>query len=94
MAGKIDLAEKHYREAVDHLQAALRFDPSLVAAHETLRATYLAMGEKEKSAAESKEIVRLKQLEAAKGASEAPPAISAPLFTVRLPGSRDAATDR
>jgi tetratricopeptide (TPR) repeat protein len=94
MAGKIDLAEKHYREAVEHLQAALRFDPSLVAAHETLRATYLAMGEKEKSAAESKEIVRLKQLEAAKGASEAPPAISAPLFTVRLPRSREVTTDR
>lgn len=93
MAGKIDLAEKHYGEAVDHLQAAVRFDPGLVAAHETLRATYLAMGDREKSVAESKEIVRLKQLEAAKGANQAPPAISAPLFTVRLPGSREAATD-
>lgn len=92
MAGKINLAEKHYAEAVDHLQAALRFDPSLVKAHEALRATYVAMGEKEKSAAESKEIVRLKQLEAAKGASQAPPAISAPLFTVRLPGRREVTT--
>src|SRR5690348_1292843 len=93
MAGKIDLAEKHYGEAVDHLQAAVGLDPGLVAAHETLRATYLAMGDREKSVAESKEIVRLKQLEAAKGANQAPPAISAPLFTVRLPGSREAATD-
>lgn len=93
MAGKIDLAEKRYSEAVEHLQAAARFDPSLVAAHETLRATYLAMGEKEKSVAESREIVRLKQLEAAKGASQGPPAISAPLFTVRLPGSREVTTD-
>ena len=94
MAGKIDLAEKRYAEAVEHLQRAVRVDPSLVAAHETLRAAYLAMGEKEKSVAESKEIVRLKQSETAKGSNQAPPAISAPLFTVRLPGSRDAATDR
>ncbi|TAM81910.1 MAG: tetratricopeptide repeat protein [Acidobacteria bacterium] len=92
-AGKIDLAEKRYGEAVDHLQAAVRLDSSLVAAHETLRATYLAMGEKDKSMAESKEIVRLKQLDAAKGTSQGPPAISAPLFTVRLPPSREAATD-
>jgi tetratricopeptide (TPR) repeat protein len=93
LAGKINLAEKQYGEAVDHLQAAVRFDPGLVEAHETLRATYLAMGEKDKSIAESKEIVRLKQMEAAKGAHQGPPAISAPLFTVRLPASREVATD-
>jgi tetratricopeptide (TPR) repeat protein len=93
LAGKIDLAEKLYGQAVDHLQAAVRFDPSLVAAHETLRATYLAMGERDKSIAESKEIVRLKQKEAAAGASHGPPAISAPLFTVRPPSSREVATD-
>ena len=93
LAGKIELAGKHYEEAVNHLQAAVRFDPSLVEPHETLRATYLAMGEKDKSMAESKEIVRLKQIDAAKGPNQGLPAVSAPLFTVRLPASREVAKD-
>ena len=94
LAGKVSLAEKHYEESVDHLQTAARLDPGLVEAHETLRATYLAMGERVKSLAESKEIVRLKQMEAAKKPPQGEvPAISAPLFTVRLPVNRGVATD-
>jgi tetratricopeptide (TPR) repeat protein len=91
LAGKIDLAQKHYQQALDHLQAAARADPGLVEAHETLRATYLAMGERDKSMAESKEVVRLKQKEAASGTQHGPPAISQPLFTVRPPAGRQVA---
>ncbi|HET7213514.1 MAG TPA: tetratricopeptide repeat protein [Terriglobia bacterium] len=93
LAGKVSLAEKNYVKAIDYLQAAARLDPGLVEAHETLRAAYLAMGERDKSAAESKEIVRLKQTEAAKKPQQGVPAISAPLFTVRLPASRNVTTD-
>lgn len=94
LAGKISLAEKHYEEALDHSQTAARLDPDLVGPHETLRATYLAMGERDKSLAESKEIVRLKQMQqAAKKRHQGVPAISAPLFTVGLPVSHGVATD-
>lgn len=93
LAGKIDLAEKHYAQAVEHLQTAAHLDPGLVEAHETLRAAYLAMGEREKSVAESKVIIRLKQKESVAGSSHEPPAISAPLFTVRPPASPEVATD-
>ncbi len=94
LAGKVSLAQKDYAKALDHLQTAARLDPSLVEAHETLRATYLAMGERDKSLAESKEIVRLKQMEAAKKPRQGEvPAISAPLFKVSPPASGEMASD-
>lgn len=93
LAGKVSLAEKNYVKAIDYLQAAARLDPGLVEAHETLRAAYLAMGERDKSVAESKEIVRLKQTAAARKPEQGVPAISAPLFTVQTPAGRDVGTD-
>jgi tetratricopeptide (TPR) repeat protein len=94
LAGKVSLAQKDYAAALGHLQTAARLDPGLVEVHATLRATYLAMGERDKSVAEAKEIVRLKKVEAAKKPQQGVPAISAPLFSVQLPVSRNAAADR
>jgi tetratricopeptide (TPR) repeat protein len=61
LAGKIDFLQKDYPSALDHLNAALRMWPEMSEAHQTLAGVYKAMGDKEKSIAELKEILRIKQ---------------------------------
>jgi tetratricopeptide (TPR) repeat protein len=61
LAGRIDYERKEYPAALEHLQVALRLWPEMVEAHQNLAGVYRAMGEKEKSIAELKEIVRIKQ---------------------------------
>lgn len=84
LAGKIAYTRKDYTAALEHLAAALRLWPEMIEAHQTLSATYRALGEREKSAAELKEIVRIKQ--ANPTADQAPPfPVGDLLFTVRPP---------
>lgn len=71
LAGKIAYSRKDYKAAQEHLQTALRLWPDMVEARQTLSAVYKAMGDKEKSIAELKEIVRIKQ--ANPTADQAPP---------------------
>ncbi|HXX21574.1 MAG TPA: tetratricopeptide repeat protein [Terriglobia bacterium] len=61
LAGKIAYRQKAYPVALEHLTAALRLWPDMIEAHETLAGVYRAMGERDKSAAVLKEIVRIKQ---------------------------------
>ncbi|MBZ5561443.1 MAG: tetratricopeptide repeat protein [Acidobacteriia bacterium] len=61
LAGKIAYMRKDYSTALEHLQAALRLWPDMVEARQTLSGVYKALGDKEKSIAELKEIVRIKQ---------------------------------
>jgi len=61
LAGKIAYRQKAYPVALEHLTAALRLWPEMIEAHETLAGVYRALGEKEKSVAALKEIVRIKQ---------------------------------
>jgi len=84
LAGKIDYLRKDYAAALEHLNAALRLWPDMVEAHQTLAGVYRALGEKEKSIAELKEIVRIKQENPT--ADQLPPLpVSDLLFTVRPP---------
>ncbi len=87
LAGKIAYARKDYTAALDHLSAAIRLWPDMVEARQALSATYRALGEKEKSISELKEIVRIKQ--ANRTADQAPPfPVGNLLFTVRPPNYR------
>jgi tetratricopeptide (TPR) repeat protein len=61
LAGRIAYQRKEYPTAIEHLQAALRLWPDMVEAHQSLAGVYRAMGEKEKSVAELKDILRIKQ---------------------------------
>jgi tetratricopeptide (TPR) repeat protein len=61
LAGKIAYLGKDYPAALEHLHAALEIWPDMVEAHARLSATYRAMGDKDKSLAELKEVSRLKQ---------------------------------
>jgi len=84
LAGKIAYARKDYKAALEHLTAALRLWPDMVEAHQTLSATYRALGDREKSIAELKEIVRIKQENPT--ADQSPPfPTGSLLFTVRPP---------
>lgn len=60
-AGKIDYALKDYPSALTHLTEAIRLWPDMVEAHQALSGTYRALGKKEESVAELKEVLRLKQ---------------------------------
>ena len=72
--------------ALEHRQAALRLWPDWVEARQTLRGVYKALGDKEKSIAELKEIVRIKQ--ANPTADQTPPSPAENLlFTVSPPTS-------
>lgn len=81
LAGKIALARKEYRAAVEHLSAAIRLQPELVQAHYALSACYRALGEKSKAAAELAEIqaIRLRNPQADQELSP----MRALLFSVR-----------
>jgi tetratricopeptide (TPR) repeat protein len=84
LAGKIDFLRKDYPSALNHLNAALRLWPEMIEAHQTLAGVYKAMGDKEKSIAELKEILRIKQENPT--ADQMPPfPMSGLLFTVRPP---------
>jgi tetratricopeptide (TPR) repeat protein len=84
LAGKIDYLRKDYPAAVEHLNAALRLWPEMTEAHETLAGVYRAMGDKEKSVAELKEILRVK--EANPTADQTPPfPMEKLLFSVQAP---------
>lgn len=84
LAGRIDYLRKEYPAALEHLNAALRLWPDMVEAHQTLAGVYRALGEREKSAAELKEIVRIKQ--ANPTADQTPPFPAGDLlFSVRPP---------
>lgn len=84
LAGKIAYMRKDYTAALGHLNAALRLWPDMVEAHLTLSATYRALGEIDQSAAELKEVLRIKQQN--RSASETPPfSLRNLLFSVRPP---------
>ncbi len=61
LAGKIAFLRKDYASALTYLHEALRLWPDMIEARQTLAGVYRAMGEREKSAEELKEIVRIKQ---------------------------------
>jgi len=84
LAGKIHYERKEYPAALENLNAALRLWPDMIEAHQSLAGVYRAMGEKEKSIAELKDILRIKQENPT--ADQAPPLPAADLlFTVQPP---------
>ncbi len=84
LAGKIAFLRKDYPSALNHLNEALRLWPDMIEAHQTLAGVYRAMGEKEKSIAELKEILRIKQADPT--ADQTPPFPTGDLlFSVRPP---------
>ena len=88
--GQILLDEGDYKAAVRELLAAVRLQPALYLAHGLLRTAYLKMGESDKAAEESNQMMRL-----TKRSSEPDQATSSMerlLFTVRPP-SANAATE-
>jgi tetratricopeptide (TPR) repeat protein len=90
LAGKIALGEKRYPAALDYLTAAVRLDPDLSEAHESMSAAYRAIGEKEKAIAELKEVLRIKQKYGGTiQGSPAPAAITNLLFRVRPPAQEE-----
>jgi len=88
LAGQIFLDEGNYQAAVQDLLAAVRLQPALYLAHGLLRTAYLKLGESDKAAEESNQMMRLTN-----GSSEPDQATSSMqrlLFTVRLPGAKAA----
>ena len=84
LAGRVAFLLEDYHAAEKHLQEALRLWPDMVEAHQTLSGVYRALGERDKSVAELKEVLRIKQ--ATRDADQAPPFPSGDLlFTVRPP---------
>jgi tetratricopeptide (TPR) repeat protein len=84
LAGRIEYLQHNYQASLDYLHAALRLWPDMVEAHQDLAATYRAMGNREMSIAELKEVLRIKQQ--IRSAAQAPPfPIENLLFTVRPP---------
>jgi tetratricopeptide (TPR) repeat protein len=83
VAGKIALLQKQYTAALEDLNSAVRLDPDLKDAHESLSALYRASGDKEKSIAELKQVLAIKQKK--EGTSQSPATISNLLFAVVPP---------
>jgi tetratricopeptide (TPR) repeat protein len=71
LAGKIAYLGKDFPAALNHLRAAVDIWPELIEAHETLSATYRALGEKGKSVEELKAVLHIKQQNP--GAAQIPP---------------------
>jgi tetratricopeptide (TPR) repeat protein len=86
LAGKIAFRGKDYPAALEHLRAALEIWPDMIEAHETLSATYRALGDKDKSAEELKTVLRIKQQHPG-SLQVAPFLANRLLFTVGEPGS-------
>jgi len=85
LAGKIDDARKDYPSALVHLKKAIQLWPEMVEAHQALSATYRAMGQRDKSIAELKEILKIKEKnQKSKDAFQA--GIKRLLFSVPTPG--------
>jgi tetratricopeptide (TPR) repeat protein len=92
LAGRIAYLEKDYPSALQHLNAALVQWPDMIEAHETLSATYRALGEKDKSVEELKAVLRIKQQNPT--AEQSPPfPIGSELFGVRSPGNSNSSKD-
>lgn len=86
LAGKIDYLRKDYPSALNHLNAALRLWPDMLEAHQTLAGVYKAMGDKDKSIAELKESLRIKQEN--RTADQRPPLLMEKLlFSVEAPSA-------
>lgn len=86
LAGRIAYAQKNYPAAVQHLSAAIRLWPDMIEAHQALSATYLALGDKQKSIAELKDVLHIQQL--IRAPSQAPPPdLKKLLFAVPAPAS-------
>lgn len=84
LAGKIAYTHKHYQAALQHLNAALALWPDMIEARQTLSATYRALGEKGRSAAQLRAVLRIKQQ--TRTTEQNPPfRISDLLFSVRPP---------
>jgi tetratricopeptide (TPR) repeat protein len=83
LAGKIAYRGKDYPAALEHLHAALEIWPDMIEAHETLSATYRALGDKNKSIEELKTVLRIKQEQP--GVQVAPFPSNELLFTVDKP---------
>ncbi len=92
LAGKIDDARKDYPDALIHLKKAIQLWPDMVEAHEALSATYRAMGQRDKSIAELKEILQIKEhTQGTKGPSQI--GIKQLLFSVPTPRPIGIATE-
>jgi tetratricopeptide (TPR) repeat protein len=86
LAARIAYQQKNYQAARKYAQLALRLWPDMLEAHQTLSAVYLAMGEREKSAEELKEVLRIKQK--VRSAVQTPPSYpTSLLFSVSVPHS-------
>ncbi|MGH9401863.1 MAG: tetratricopeptide repeat protein [Terriglobia bacterium] len=84
LAGKIAFTEKNYQAALEHLNAAIRLWPDMIEARQTLSGTYRALGDKEKSAAELKEVLLIQQR--IRSPDQAPPSdLKNLLFSVPAP---------
>lgn len=86
LVAKIAYKQKNYEAAESHAAAALRLWPDMIEAHQTLSAVYVALGERQKSAAELREILQIKQR--IRKPVQAPPSYPASLlFSVSAPNS-------
>jgi tetratricopeptide (TPR) repeat protein len=86
LAGNIAYRGREYSAAVEHLHSALEIWPDMIEAHETLSATYRALGDMEKSTEELKTVVRIKQQNL--GSAQIPPfPTNDLLFTVGEPAN-------
>ena len=86
LAGKICYERKEYPAALDHLNAALRLWPDMIEAHQALAGVYKALGEKDKSIAELKDVLRIKQENPT--ADQTPPLPAADLLFTVQPSAR------
>ena len=92
LTGRIAYLEKDYPSAMQHLKAALAIWPDMVEAHQTLSATYRALGEKDKSVEELKAVLRIKQQNPT--ADQSPPfPVGSELFGVRSPDNSNSSQD-
>lgn len=84
LAGRIAYTRKDYQASLEQLTAALHLWPEMIEAHQALSATYRAMGDRDKAAAELKEVLRIKQ--ETRSAEQSPPSpVRDLLFGVRPP---------
>jgi len=84
LAGKISLARKEYRAAIERLLEATSLQPTLIPAHYALRDAYKALGDEQKSAAELEAIKHVASQ--SDTAEQSPFSMEDFLFTVRPPG--------
>ena len=83
--GQILLDEGDYKAAVRELLAAVRLQPTLYGAHGLLRTAYLKMGESDKAAEESTQMMRIAN--ESSGPDQATSSMERLLFSVRPPGA-------